>query len=499
MKRITTLIMFSTIALSENVVYSQVQDIGIDFKKKGFLRGINKSNRDALIDFVGEKEITTERIKLSDNIPLANLNAGASVEVEGEYFRKANLNIAKKMVLGKDYTQRVRIKNGRLDFIVSDYAIIDGHKVKLEKGTIVKGKNGYKKEFDALNKLLLGDIVNLSGKWQPDGFIYADSFTVEPDIETQDDQEVKTYMAGVHSVLYPIWSNKAKRKPYLGAKFDGYQICEIDALQEFVGRVGLRLIPDYIKSKINFVFIVINDDNFNACVFPNGLSFVNTGLLRRINNEAQLAAVLGHEIAHALYEHGAKRNKDIARALKKKEDLYRANKIFDLVGKISPGIPGITDQRGRTTTGNVNSNVLLSDLPTSIIRKEISDFSVEEELQADRVGLYLLARAGYDPREASIVWKNVFNEYGNGKIEKNSYFDSILNDVSNNRRVTTENIGTEIINSVARTKTKNNMLEAEKTHPYHVSRYADLLEMTYLFWSSDDLLKNSTRGVILRQ
>ena len=68
----------------------------------------------------------------------------------------------------------------------------------------------------------------------------------------------------------------------------------------------------------------MNAPHFNAGMFPNGLMLVNTGFLLRIQSEAQLAAVLGHEVGHYVKRHGMKRQLDA----KAKTDL--ANIIFTL-------------------------------------------------------------------------------------------------------------------------------------------------------------------------
>src|SRR4029078_1823632 len=81
-------------------------------------------------------------------------------------------------------------------------------------------------------------------------------------------------------------------------------------VQEYVAGIGRKLIPSYqaeLKEddprKIPFQFHVFLDDNANAFATPNGIVVVNSGLLELLENEAQLAAVLGHEIAHATHEH----------------------------------------------------------------------------------------------------------------------------------------------------------------------------------------------------
>ena len=81
-------------------------------------------------------------------------------------------------------------------------------------------------------------------------------------------------------------------------------------VQDYVARIGRSLIPAYqaeLKTedprRIPFQFHVVVDDSANAFATPNGIVVVNSGMIELLENEAQLAAVIGHEIAHATHEH----------------------------------------------------------------------------------------------------------------------------------------------------------------------------------------------------
>ena len=114
---------------------------------------------------------------------------------------------------------------------------------------------------------------------------------------------------------------------------------------------------------------------FNASMAPNGMMQVWSGLLLRVDNEAQLAAVIGHEIGHYMQRHLLDRLRDM-----------KARAAFGMfIGMLGP--VGQIGQLG----------VLASAF----------GFSRDQERDADSVGLALLARAGYDPREASKVWDNL--------------------------------------------------------------------------------------------
>src|SRR5262249_48287953 len=89
-----------------------------------------------------------------------------------------------------------------------------------------------------------------------------------------------------------------------------FKLLPNDEVQEYVTRLGQNLIPEYLKavpdsdpSKLNFRFFVIINKEPNAFALPNGIFVIHSGMFNVVENEAQLAAVIGHEIAHATQEH----------------------------------------------------------------------------------------------------------------------------------------------------------------------------------------------------
>ena len=117
---------------------------------------------------------------------------------------------------------------------------------------------------------------------------------------------------------------------------------------------------------------------FNASMAPNGMMQVWSGLLLRMDNEAQLAAVLGHEIGHYLQRHTVEQLRD----LKSRAAFGQFMGMFGLVGLVGQ----------------------LATLAGAFA------FSREHEREADRIGVRLVHGAGYDPREASVVWANLLDE-----------------------------------------------------------------------------------------
>ena len=164
---------------------------------------------------------------------------------------------------------------------------------------------------------------------------------------------------------------------------------------EPVKRVAKRVIEAAKQSKyaemakqFNWQVIVIKDDKtMNAFALPGGKIAVYTGIFPIAKNEAGLAAILGHEVTHALARHGAER---MSQGLLTQLGLEAAN-----IALASQGASPIVMQTAMTALGlGANVGVLLP-------------FSRAHESEADYIGLLLAAQAGYDPREAIRVWERM--------------------------------------------------------------------------------------------
>lgn len=123
---------------------------------------------------------------------------------------------------------------------------------------------------------------------------------------------------------------------------------------------------------------VVRTPLFNASMAPNGMLQVWSGLLLRVENEAQLAAVIGHEIGHYLERHSLSRLRDA----RNRAAFGQFLGIFGAVGALA--------QLGMLAGAFA--------------------YSREHEIQADRVGMQLMLRAGYQGKEAAAVWHNLLGE-----------------------------------------------------------------------------------------
>lgn len=151
------------------------------------------------------------------------------------------------------------------------------------------------------------------------------------------------------------------------------------ALVERVRRVGQRIAKASGRTDFEWEFNVIQDDTPNAFALPGGKVGVNTGLFKVAKNDDQLAAVMAHEVGHAIARHGAERI---------------SQQMAVQLGLSSLGLMG--ENAAQYTEVAATLATLGIILP----------YSRTQEAEADHIGVIMMAKAGYDPRAAVTLWEN---------------------------------------------------------------------------------------------
>ena len=169
-------------------------------------------------------------------------------------------------------------------------------------------------------------------------------------------------------------------------------------LSEYVNSVGKKLVKVSDRPELPYEFAVLNNSVPNAWALPGGKIAVNRGLLTELNNEAELAAVLGHEIVHAAARHGAK-------AMERGMLLQ--------VGVLGLGVAAGDRDGGALLVG-------AGTLGAQLIGKK---YGRDAELESDRYGTTYMARAGYDPR-AAITLQETFVRLSKG--EKSNWLEGMF-------------------------------------------------------------------------
>ena len=165
---------------------------------------------------------------------------------------------------------------------------------------------------------------------------------------------------------------------------------------EMVKRVGQRIsraAEQFFASKgrsedlkgYQWEYNLVDDKAANAWCMPGGKIVVYTGLLPITQNEAALAAVMGHEVIHAVFYHGNER---------------MSQGLIQQLGGVALSV-AIADKPAAT------QNLFLTAYGLGSTVGVLLPFSRKHELEADRYGLILTAMAGYNPREAIALWKRM--------------------------------------------------------------------------------------------
>jgi len=157
-------------------------------------------------------------------------------------------------------------------------------------------------------------------------------------------------------------------------------------LSEQVTRVGRRIAAATERTDYQWEFKVIEDSQVNAFCLPGGKVAVYTGILPITRDDAGLAAVLGHEVSHAIARHGGERlSQEMA-----VHGLTLATTQTLLAGR-DPG------------TVQLVSGVLGAGASVGLLLP----WGRAQESEADHLGLIFMAMAGYDPHEAPEFWKRM--------------------------------------------------------------------------------------------
>jgi predicted Zn-dependent protease len=173
---------------------------------------------------------------------------------------------------------------------------------------------------------------------------------------------------GVYEPM-PLRDSEVKLIENSGATEDlfqrrGYRYSEA-GLEELVARIGARLAPKPTDPYIRWRFHVLRDPQPNAFALPDGQVYVNTGLLAILENEAQLAAILAHEVQHAAGHHGLRTYRSVKRKM-----------ITSMVlGPLTLGVGDI------------------------FLALSVMGYSRDLEEEADALGARRMLEAGYDPRQ----------------------------------------------------------------------------------------------------
>ncbi len=175
-------------------------------------------------------------------------------------------------------------------------------------------------------------------------------------------------------------------------------IYEDGELEAYLNQVAQKIQPAEVRARIPFKIRVIKNPFLNAFAFPHGPIYVHTGILARMDNEAQFATLLAHEMTHATHRHTAKEFRHI-------KNKSAALATFQATFGGTPVVGSLFSTLGEIGT-----------------MASVTGYSSELEREADTEGLRLIARAGYDVHEAPKIFEQFKQELEAEKVSEPFFF-----------------------------------------------------------------------------
>ncbi|PSL27446.1 M48 family metalloprotease [Dyadobacter jiangsuensis] len=387
-------------------------------EKREYERQCEKRERDIQRDLERKQKASAKGQKSKEEKPIppvdktpyvknqSLIKPGLEIEVVFQEYRYSKKFIMQQITILTDLKGTGTL-SGTYEQLDGDVATVDGQAVRLNSGAALVGDKGYKgRKFTSFKDMEKGMEMKLRGKRQPDGTLLVDSGTVEPDEFTDTDHKLVQTLK-----LTKKLSADAGEVSFGNAKF---KLLKDETINAYVNRLGKKLVPDHIKrlpkdhpSYLDFNFYVVIDTTFNACAYPDGTVFIHTELLNELSNEAQLAGILGHEIAHVTYRHARQE--------------YSKNQGVSLASA------GVKASAALASAYGFEVNDLATYVTAFGGGALSSKYSRELENQADRIGLNYIYEAGYDPREVPKVWHNLRTK--NPDIPTKSFAERLMNQI----------------------------------------------------------------------
>ncbi|MDX8395041.1 MAG: M48 family metalloprotease [Mariprofundaceae bacterium] len=172
---------------------------------------------------------------------------------------------------------------------------------------------------------------------------------------------------------------------------------EKDPLVRYVDRIGQKMANVADRPGLFYHFYVVDDDTINAFALPGGYIYMHRGLINHMNNEAELAAVLGHEIGHVTARHSVKQYSKA-----------QAYQVGTMIASILVPVPQA-------------ANLLSDMLATAVIK----GYGRDAELQSDELSVKYLTRAGYDPNATVGILKTLKRLHDIDNREKKDAGDKV--------------------------------------------------------------------------
>lgn len=193
------------------------------------------------------------------------------------------------------------------------------------------------------------------------------------------------------SALSQADENRIGRDILRSLRDDGDVIDDAE-VADYLNDLGRTLAATARVPQLQFNFFAVNDRSINAFALPGGVIGVHSGLLLSAQSEAEVAAVLAHEIAHVTQRHLARMQENQGRS-----------QLWLLAALLAGALAGARSSNGDAAFAAINAGVGLS------VSQQLA-YSRDFEREADRLGMQYLAAAGYDPRAMPAFFQRLQQE-----------------------------------------------------------------------------------------
>jgi predicted Zn-dependent protease len=214
-----------------------------------------------------------------------------------------------------------------------------------------------------------------------------------------------------------IWERSEEEQQKLNRRGRLYQD---PLLEEYINEIARRMTPPELHEQgVPIRVRILRDPSLNAFAYPNGAIYVHTGLLARVENEAQLASVLGHEMTHVI-------NRDAVRQYRSTRNKVIAANVAAVAASIGiSAVAGEQWRQGNAVSAAVigqTANVMLGLGLQLGLLAAVNGYGRSMEDQADVGAMRLMTQAGYDINEAPKVHQMLLQRYGDPSRLENFFF-----------------------------------------------------------------------------
>lgn len=227
---------------------------------------------------------------------------------------------------------------------------------------------------------------------------------IDPEGNNKDIKRAKKYLKGASNIAASTKDMDYKSEFAIGESLalEGFKRYGLpiakDAVNKYVNIVGNAVARNSDRSKIPYYFVVVNSPLYNAFACPGGIIFVSSALFKLLDNEAELASVLAHEIGHVTHKHAL-------------SSIKRA-KFFEGVTQITTAnMRGKDGEKYRQMIGGLQEVLFDKGLDKNM------------EFEADLTGMEFAYRTGYRP-DSFISVLNKLRQKENSSTKKGSWFST---------------------------------------------------------------------------